>query len=94
MLGCDKGWFFAEWSGRPLNKNDEIDHIIPKSLGKTIKEIEALNHYSNLQLLHYKENKQKGNRYISLAGLTKVLSNHPNPNAMKRMVSRSGIKIK
>jgi hypothetical protein len=94
ILGCDKEWFFKEWIRRPLNENDEIDHIVPQSLGKTTEEIIALNHYSNLQLLNYKENKSKGNRYISLAGLTKVLSNHPNPNTIKRIVSRSQIKIK
>jgi hypothetical protein len=94
ILSCDKDWFFSKWIGRPLNENDEIDHIIPQSLGKTIKEIEALNHYSNLQLLHHKKNRQKGNRYISLAGLTKVLSNHPSPNTIKKIVSRSEIKMK
>lgn len=94
ILGCDKDWFFSEWIGRPLNENDEIDHIIPQSLGETTKEIEALNHYSNLQLLHFRENKKKGNRYVSLAGLSKVLTNHPNPTLVKKIVSRSKIEIK
>ena len=94
ILGCNKEWFFKHWIGRELNNGDEIDHIIPQSLGNTKKEYEALNHYSNLQLLHYKENRKKGNNYISLSGLSKVLANHPNPILVKKIVSRSKIKIK
>lgn len=95
ILGCSISWFFEEWLNNEYNPpKKHIDHIVPVSLATTKEEVFVLNHFSNLQVLTANDNLSKNNKYISLAGLTKVLSNHPNPNAMKKIVSRSGIKIK
>jgi len=44
------------------NKGWHIDHIIPLSSGKTLKEIEELCHYTNLQPLWWHENLSKGSK--------------------------------
>jgi len=95
ILGCTLTWFFKEWLNDQYNPpKTHIDHIVPVSLAKNKDEVFALNHFSNMQVLDANDNLRKNNRYISLAGLTKVLSNHPNPNTIKKIVSRSEIKIK
>jgi 5-methylcytosine-specific restriction endonuclease McrA len=41
----------------------EIDHIVPKSKGKTEEEVKKLNHYTNLQLLFKEDNQKKHAKY-------------------------------
>lgn len=41
----------------------QIDHIIPKSQGKTEDEVRKLNHYTNLQLLLKEDNQSKRAKY-------------------------------
>lgn len=95
ILGCTLTWFFKEWLNDQYNPpKTHIDHIVPVSLSKNKDEVFALNHFSNMQVLSANDNLSKNNKYISLDGLTKVLSNHPNPNTIKKIVSRSEIKIK
>jgi hypothetical protein len=40
----------------------EIDHIIPMCIAKTEEEVIKLNHYSNLQWLLQKDNREKSKR--------------------------------
>lgn len=95
ILGCTLNWFFEEWLNDQYNPpKTHIDHIVPVSLAQNKGEIFALNHFSNMQILNANDNLSKSNKYVSLTGLTKVLSNHPSPNTIKRIVSRSKIKIK
>lgn len=95
ILGCTLTWFFEEWLNNQYNPpKTHIDHIVPVSLAKNKDEVFALNHFSNMQILNANDNLSKSNKYVSLAGLTKVLSNHPSPNTIKTIVSRSQIKIK
>ena len=95
ILGCTLTWFFKEWLNNQYNPpKTHIDHIVPVSLAKSKDEVFALNHFSNMQILNANDNLSKSNKYVSLTGLTKVLSNHPSPNTIKRIVSRSKIKIK
>lgn len=95
ILGCTLTWFFKEWLNNQYNPpKTHIDHIVPVSLAKSKDEVFALNHFSNMQILNANDNLSKNNKYVSLTGLTKVLSNHPSPNTIKRIVSRSQIKIK
>ena len=95
ILGCSLVWFFEEWLNNEYNPpKKHIDHIVPVSLATTKEEVFLLNHFSNLQVLTANDNLSKNNKYVSIAGLKKVLSNHPNPNAIKKIVSRSEIKIK
>ena len=41
-----------------------LDHIIPLSTAKTIKELEELSHYTNLQPLWRDENLEKGDKIL------------------------------
>jgi len=95
ILGCTLIWFFEEWLSNKYNPpKTHIDHIVPVSLSKTKDEVYALNHFSNMQVLDANDNLSKNNKYVSLAGLSKVLANHPNPTLVKKIVSRSKIEIK
>jgi len=95
ILGCTLNWFFEEWLSNKYNPpKTHIDHIVPVSLAKNKDEVFALNHFSNMQVLDANDNLSKNNKYVSLSGLTKVLSNHPNPSTIKKIVARSEIKIK
>lgn len=72
ILGCT----FEEFKIHIESKFDEnmnwvnhgeywhLDHIIPISWAKTEEEVYKLNHYTNFQPLHKKENQSKGNRYF------------------------------
>jgi hypothetical protein len=57
-------WMNWENYGNPVdgildfNKNWDIDHIVPMSIGKTEEELNKLNHYTNLQPLCSKINRQ------------------------------------
>lgn len=57
-----EGMTWGNW-GR-LDKEWQLDHIVPVSLGATEEEIVRLNHYSNLQPLGAKENITKSNKLI------------------------------
>lgn len=95
ILGCTLTWFFEQWLNDQYNPpKTHIDHIVPVSLAKNKDEVFALNHFSNMQILDANDNLSKNNKYVSITGLTKVLSNHPNPNTIKEIVARSEIKIK
>ena len=76
------------------NDNVQIDHVIPINLGKTKNEILTLNHFSNYQLLSSEENMFKHNTYIFKTNLNRVLKYHPNSEILKKIVKKSGIKIK
>ena len=93
ILGCDmtffNNWLNNEASNDYIMFNDtHIDHVIPISWANTKEEIITLNHYSNLQLLDSTNNLQKGNKYIKLSALKRVLSNHPNKDELKKIIKR------
>ena len=93
ILGCSYD-FFLNWLGSCNDVNNfHLDHIVPVSLANTEIEILYLNHYSNIQLLTPKENLIKGNKYIKKKNYHKVLKNHPQPNIIKEIVSRSGVSL-
>ena len=95
ILGCSSNWFFNDWlEGMYQPPKTHLDHIVPVSLANNEAEVIALNHYSNFQLLDAFDNMSKGNDYVSLNGLSKVLTNHPNPTLVKKIISRSKIEIK
>ena len=95
ILGCTyeelKEWLnnVSEYK----NIDSHLDHVIPVSYGINQKEINALNHYSNLQLLSPFDNRVKGNKYVKISNLSRVLQHHFNPNLIKKIVSRSGFDI-
>jgi len=57
-----EGMTWSNW-GR-LDKEWQLDHIVPVSIGTTEEEIVRLNHYSNFQPLWAKENITKSNKLI------------------------------
>ena len=95
ILGCSPEWFYNEWLEKKYNPpHSHLDHIIPISLAQNEKEVVLLNHYSNFQVLSSKQNISKGNRYIFLQGLNKVLENHPNFKDVKSIINREGIEVR
>lgn len=95
ILGCSPEWFYNEWLEKKYNPpHTHLDHIIPISLAQNEKEVILLNHYSNFQVLDAEQNMEKGNRYISLQGLNKVLENHPNFKDVKSIIKREGIEVR
>lgn len=58
----EEGMTWDNW-GR-LDKEWQLDHIVPVSLGKTEEEIIHLNHYSNFRPLWSKENMLKSDKLI------------------------------
>ena len=94
-LGCSPEWFYNEWLEKKYNPpHSHLDHIIPISLAQNEKEVILLNHYSNFQVLSSKQNISKGNKYISLQGLNKVLANHPYVKDVKYIIKREGIEVR
>lgn len=71
ILGCDFKTFSEHIESQfteHMNWNNyaeywQLDHKIPISWAKTEEEVYKLNHYSNFQPLHWKENISKGNRW-------------------------------
>lgn len=99
ILGIDYDNFY-NWLNTIANNgfnyaNDKvhIDHVIPISLGQTEEEVLILSHYSNLQLLSVEENSSKKNYYIYKNNLNRVLKYHPNPELLKKIITRSNIKL-
>lgn len=71
LLGCDIDFFikhllntYYEMYGHQWNGTDsvQIDHIIPLSTAETEEDVIKLCHYSNLQLLEAKDNRDKSNK--------------------------------
>ena len=94
ILGCSPEWFYNEWLEKKYNPpHSHLDHIVPVSLARDEQEVMLLNHYSNFQVLSASDNIKKGNRYISLQGLNKVLANHPNVKFIKQIIKREGIEV-
>ena len=95
ILGCSPEWFYNEWLEKKYNPpHSHLDHIIPISLAQNEKEVILLNHYSNFQVLSPEQNISKGNKYISLQGLNKVLANHPYVKDVKYIIKREGIEVR
>ncbi len=95
ILGCSPKWFYEFWLEEKYNPpHSHLDHIVPVSVARDEQEVMLLNHYSNFQVLSASDNVKKGNRYISLQGLNKVLANHPNVNFIKRIIKREGIEVR
>lgn len=95
VLGCTyeqlKNWLnsVSEYIGEDAH----LDHVVPASCATTQKEADALNHYSNLQLLSPYNNLSKSNKWVKMENLSRVLQHHPNPKLIKKIVSRSGFDI-
>jgi len=95
IIGCSSVYFYNEWLEKKYNPpHSHLDHIIPISLAKNEKEVILLNHYSNFQVLSAEQNISKGNKYISLQGLNKVLANHPYVKDVKYIIKREGIEVR
>ena len=95
ILGCSPKWFYEFWLEEKYNPpHSHLDHIVPASLARDEQEVMLLNHYSNFQVLSASDNVKKGNRYISLQGLNKVLANHPNVKFIKQIIKREGIEVR
>lgn len=66
-LGCDHGTLrahiakkFTEGMSWDRYGQWEVDHVVPLSAGRTVEEVVALCHYSNLQPLWKRDNLMKG----------------------------------
>ncbi len=84
---------FIEWLDQGVYKHTDkglhIDHCIPQSLGIHVDDLKILNHYSNLKLLHSKENIQKSNKYIYQEDIDRVLAFHPNPKRILEIIEKA-----
>ena len=71
-IGCSSSEFIKHIEGQFDDKMNwanygdywEIDHILPLSSAKTIDEVYKLNHYTNLQPLYWKDNREKSDKII------------------------------
>lgn len=90
MLGCSFEQLYFHLHLERF-ENPSHDHIIPLSWGETVEEIEILAHYTNLQGMELEKNISKGNHRCSVAKAHKVLKQHPNPDAIKTILSRKTI---
>lgn len=69
------------------DKNEvHIDHVIPISWANTEKQVLALNHYSNLQLLSVEDNLLKKDSKPKFINLKRVFDNHPNKELLYNIV--------
>lgn len=93
VLGCSYPTFL-EWLGGVPKEGQHLDHIVPISLAKTEDEVLLLNHYTNFQILDAEVNIKKGNSYIMEGNYNRVLGNHPHPEKIREIVTRSGIELK
>ena len=73
ILGCDLNYFvkhllitYKNKYGINWDKQEliEIDHIIPLATARTEEEVKALCHYTNLQLLKKKDNRDKSDKIL------------------------------
>lgn len=70
--------------------NEEVttDHVVPCSWATDLTELEAVNHYTNTQLLTKDQNFTKSNKMINKDSLKRVLKYHPNPELIEKIIDR------
>lgn len=91
ILGKDVSEFIDYLGG--YKETMELDHIIPVSWANTVKEVEALNHYSNFQWLTPFDNLSKRNRFSRAKNVERVLQLHNEPSTVKAILERNQEKI-
>lgn len=98
ILGCSFDYFreyiIKDSKYNLLQKDIQLDHIVPVSLASTIEEVYALNHYSNFELLSAIDNREKGNRFTNDKSLNKLVALHYNYNMIKDIIKRNNLEIK
>lgn len=91
ILGLNIAEFIKHLGG--YEDDMQLDHIIPVSWAKTVKEVEALNHFSNFQWLSSFDNLSKGNKFSRSKNVERVLLLHNDPYTIKDILSRNLEKV-
>ena len=89
ILGCsfeDFAAFLEQHSNLKLDDTVHLDHVIPLAWAKNEQEILLLNHYSNFQLLTPEDNLLKSDNPPKSSNLNRVLSLHPQAEAIKNIL--------